>query len=220
MADRGLLVVFEGPEGAGKSTQVARVAAHLRAAETPHSVLREPGGTRLGEEIRRLLLDPHGEIVPEAECLLFLASRSEVVRRVLLPALDEGKVVILDRFFLSTYAYQIGGRGLSHDLVRSANALATGGLTPGVTLLLSIEPEAGLARASRRGAQDRMELTGSDFHARVSAAFAMFATPQWQREHPECGEIVSFNAAASEDEVFNSIMNVLSKRWPARFASA
>ena len=211
--------MLEGPEGAGKSTQVARIAAQLRERDVPHLVLREPGGTRTGEEIRRILLDPDSVIEAEAECLLFLASRSQIVRQVLVPAMADGKIVVLDRFFLSTYAYQIGGRGLSHDQVRAANALATGGLVPALTLLLSIDPVAGMARTTRRGAPDRMELTGSDFHSRVSNAFRMFGTREWQRDHPECGEIVAIDAARTEDEVFEAIMKQLAARWPAEFVA-
>jgi dTMP kinase len=166
-----------------------------------------------------LLLDPHSEIVAEAECLLFLASRAEVVRRVLEPALDNGKVILLDRFFLSTYAYQIGGRGLPAAEVAAANALATGGLVPNITLLLSIDPDAGLERVSQRGAHDRMELTGREFHARVSRAFQTFGTREWQREHPECGEVVVVDASGSEDVVFNAILTELRKRWPQRFGA-
>ena len=214
----GLLVVLEGPEGAGKSTQAARISALLEANRIPHLLLREPGGTTAGEEIRNLLLDSSSDLAPETECLLFLASRAELVRRVLRPALDEGRVVVLDRFFLSTYAYQIGGRGLDEELVRAGNALATAGLKPDITLLLTIDPRAGLERAARRGETDRMEMTGNDFHQRVAASFALFGTAEWQRRHPECGEIVSIDASRSASEVFDDISRELQKCWPTRLA--
>jgi dTMP kinase len=210
----GLLIVLEGAEGAGKSTQAARLAKHLAAARREHILLREPGGTPVGEEIRNFLLDPSNVMAAEAECLLFLASRAELVGRVLEPALAERCVVILDRFFLSTYAYQIWGRGLSAVGVRAANALATRGVKPDLTLLLTIRSETGMARAARRGAQDRMELTGSEFHTRVSNAFSLFGTAAWQSEHPECGEIVSVDADRREEEVFAGMLKVLQQRFP------
>jgi dTMP kinase len=213
----GLLVVFEGPEGGGKSTQVARLANLLRDRGVQHMVVREPGGTDVGEQIRRLLLDTSTDLTAVTECLLFLASRAELVRRVLDPALERGEVVLLDRFFLSTYAYQVAGRGLDAAAVAQANALATGGLVPDITLLLSLDPTAGMARARARGAHDRMELTGNEFHARVAAAFREYASPDWQRLHPECGDIVSVDASASADEVFYAIQRELQTKWPQRF---
>ncbi|MGI8844185.1 MAG: dTMP kinase, partial [Gemmatimonadaceae bacterium] len=132
---RGRLLVFEGVEGAGKSTQAGRLLRDL--ASSGHGCLvREPGGTPLGERIRAILLADQGEMTPAAEALLFMASRAELVERVIRPALDRGAVVIADRFFLSTYAYQCGGRELPERTVREANALATGGLVPDLTLLL------------------------------------------------------------------------------------
>src|SRR5512142_1631622 len=134
--ERGKLVVFEGSEGAGKSTQLRMLASRLGAAGIPVVPLREPGGTVVGDVIRGILLDPRSEISPAAEALLFMASRAELVRSEIEPALKRGDIVLMDRFFLSTYAYQIAGRGLSEPYVRDANCLATGGLVPDLTILL------------------------------------------------------------------------------------
>ena len=211
---RGRLVVFEGAEGAGKSTQVRRLATALGDAGTPPVVVREPGGTGVGEAIREILLSPDGDLVPRAETLLFLASRAELVRRVIEPALDAGRMVIADRFFLSTYAYQIVGRGLPEAEVRAANAFATGALVPDLTLLLSVPSAVGLSRAAARGGPDRIERAGDEFHRRVEQAFAAFADAAWQDAHPECGPIVTVDAAGGEDEVFARVRIALRSRWP------
>src|SRR5579862_8111730 len=123
----GRLIVFEGSEGAGKSTQIGLLASWLTQAGRKNVVVREPGGTPLGDEIRRILLEPGGDVSPRAEALLFMASRAQLVERVVRPALDGHEVVLVDRFFLSTYAYQGAGRGLSEDDLRAANHVATGG---------------------------------------------------------------------------------------------
>ena len=218
MATAGRLVVFEGGEGSGKSTQVARLAATLTVRGIAHRALREPGGTPLGAEIRQLLLHRDGEMEPRAEALLFMASRAELIAREIAPALALGEIVLLDRFFLSTYAYQIAGRSLPEEEVREANRLATGGLVPDLTLLLVLPSEAGLARAAQRSSTlDRIESTGSAFHQRVSDAFARFAEPEWQRAHPECGPIVSVGANGSEAEVGRRIARTLAARWPGTF---
>jgi dTMP kinase len=211
----GRLIVFEGGEGVGKSTQLARLQARLTAAGVVCAAFREPGGTPLGDEIRRLLLDPDGQMAPRAEALLFMASRAELLRRHVRPALDAGTTVLLDRFFLSTYAYQIGGRQLGEQGVREANALATDGLVPDLTLLLTLDAAEGLRRAGDRGATDRIERSGDAFHARVEAAFREFATDAWQAAHPECGVIVAVDASGSPDDVAGRITHAVARRCAA-----
>src|SRR5438876_5283164 len=132
------LIVFEGPEGAGKTTQLRMLSEWLASRGVTVVSAREPGGTPLGDEIRRLLLDTHDEMSPRAECLLFLASRAQLVEREIRPALRSGATVLVDRFFLSTYAYQGAGRGLPLDEVRAANQIAVGDLRPDLTVLLSL----------------------------------------------------------------------------------
>lgn len=215
-----MLIVLEGAEGVGKSTQLRRLAEWLEGLGATVVAVREPGGTVLGNEIRRILLEPGGEVTAHAEALLFMASRAELVERVMRPALQSGHIVLLDRFFLSTYAYQGAGRGLPEEEIRVANRLATGGLVPDVTLLLELPPGEGLARAARRGARDRMERAEVAFHDRVADAFARFATDAWQREHPECGPIVTVDARGDENEVFSRLRSELQRRWPRSFTQA
>jgi dTMP kinase len=217
---RGVLIVFEGGEGSGKSTQLRRVSAELARREVSHVCLREPGGTPLGTDVRRMLLDRDSDIVHRAEALLFMASRAQLVEREIQPALAQGDVVLLDRFFLSTYAYQIAGHGLPEDEVRAANRFATGGLVPDLTLLLTFPVTEGLARAARRAtSHDRMEAMGEPFHRRVAAAFGTFADPSWQSDHPECGPIVAIDAEGREPEVAERVSAALAARWPGTFPS-
>ena len=204
---------MEGVEGAGKSTQLALLQRRLTDAGRACVTFREPGGTPLGDEIRRLLLSPDSSISPRAEALLFMASRAELLHRLLRPALAAGQTVILDRFFLSTYAYQVGGRGIAESDVRAANAVATQGLVPDLTLLLTLPADVGLSRAAKRGAHDRMEQSGAEFHTLVEASFAQFASPVWQATHPECGVIVPVDAAGSEDEVAARVLAAVSARF-------
>lgn len=215
-ARRGPLIVFEGPEGVGKTTQVGRLAARLAAAGVPHAALREPGGSALGERVRGLVLDPALDVHPRAEALLFLAARAQLMDEVR-DRQARGEVVLLDRFFLSTYAYQVGGRQLPEDAIRGANAFATDGLRPDLTILLSYPAHAGLARVDRRGERDRMERAGADFHARVAAAFELFQDRAWQDAHPETGPIAAVDAWGTEDEVAARVADVLAARWPETF---
>ena len=218
MASTGRLIVFEGGEGTGKSTQLRRLADLLAERGVPHRTLREPGGTALGTEVRRILLHVEDEIEARAEALLFMASRAQLVAREIRPALERGEYVLLDRFFLSTYAYQIAGRALPEREVREANRFATGGLVPDLTLLLTLPVHEGLARAAGRSATyDRIEATGEAFHARVAEAFTAFAQPEWQAGHPECGPIVSIDAGGSEQDVASRVQRVLLAQWPGTF---
>ena len=212
-AARGRLIVLEGQESAGKSTQAPRVLQWLSDRGIDAMLLREPGGTDAGEKIREMVLHVPYQLTAAAEALLFMASRAELVDRVIKPALREGRTVILDRFFLSTYAYQVAGRGLDPSLVASANALATQGLIPDLTVVLTLSAAERRARLDRRGGHDKIERAGDQFHARVDAAFERFLDPGWQAGHPESGPIVGI-----EDEVLNRIATAITQAWPETFA--
>lgn len=216
---RGRFVVFEGAEGVGKSTQLRLLAERLDGAGVPHRVVREPGQTSLGVEIRRLVLDSDHPIVPAAEALLFMAARAQLVAEEVVPALDRGEVVLADRFFLSTYAYQAVGRGLDLHEVAAANALAIRGVRPDVTLLLDLPAGEGLVRTDRRGKRDRIERASDTFHQVVVQAFGEFADPKFQRAHPEVGPIVRIDATGTEADVAGRIALALAGRWPETFAS-
>jgi dTMP kinase len=216
---RGRLIVFEGAEGAGKTTQIRLLAERLKAARIPCTTVREPGGTPVGDAIRGILLHADQEIIASTEALLFMASRAELVARGIQPALEAGRNVLVDRFFLSTYAYQIFGRGLPEAEIRAANRLATAGLVPDLTLLLDVAAAEGLGRADARGARDRMERSGDDFHQRVTSAFRQFADPAWQDSHPECGPIKLINGTGAETTVQKRVMSALAKAFPQPFGS-
>lgn len=201
LSSRGALVVLEGAEGVGKSTQVAILADKLREVGTNVVMVREPGGTDTGDGIRSLLLDPSLDVSPEAEALLFMASRAQLVHQVIKPAIARGAVVLADRFFLSTYAYQVHGRGLDEQSIRSLNGFAVAGVVPALTVLLDLPDGEGMARAAARGPIDRIEDADAQFHARVAAAFRAFSAPAWQKNHPECGPIVKVDASGSKEEV-------------------
>jgi dTMP kinase len=159
-------------EGSGKSTQIALLAERLRAEGRDVLVVREPGGTPLAEEARRLFLDPALQPGTAAELFLLLVARADLVERVIRPALERGAVVLADRFDLSTRAYQIAGRALPAGPVLDANRLATGGLEPDLILVLDLPPAVGRARQAAGGkVRDRMELEDDGFHRRVAEAF-------------------------------------------------
>jgi dTMP kinase len=210
----GELIVFEGPEGVGKTTQAGRLVAELKRSGISCVHLREPGGTSLGEAVRDVLLRPFRTIAPTAEALLFMASRAQMVNEKLQPALVAGDAVVLDRFFLSTYAYQIHGRGLPPDEVAAANQLAVGDLVPTVTVVLRLPDNEGLARAGKRSGHDYMEQLGDEFHTRVGRAFDEFVTAGWQAQHAECGPIVSVDASGSPEDVFRRIVIAINEYAP------
>jgi dTMP kinase len=214
---QGQLIVLEGPEGVGKTTQLRRLAEWLTTNGRSVLAVREPGGTVVGDEIRRILLDPASDIVPRAEALLFMASRAQLIEREIRPALDRGDIVLVDRFFLATYAYQGVGRGIPEQDLQVANMTATQGLRPDLTLLMILPVAEGLMRANQRGGHDRMEQADLDFHHRVAHAFATFSAPAWQTAHPECGPITVVDASGGPDEVFMRLAATLHVRWPDIF---
>jgi dTMP kinase len=167
--ERPPFVVFEGGEGSGKSTQIARLAAWLRDRGVAVTVARDPGSTRVGQAVRTVLLDPGSQPMDgRTELLLYAAARAQLVRETLEPALAAGRVVLLDRYEDSTWAYQGGGRGVPAAELAAVNDVATGGLRPDLVVLLDLAPEEGLRRAgAARGAADRLEGEDPAFHARV-----------------------------------------------------
>jgi dTMP kinase len=168
MSRRGLFIVLEGPEGSGKSTLVGPLAERMRSNGVDPLVLREPGSTRAAEIAREALLDPEHPVGPLAELFLYLAARADLVQSTIRPALDAGRVVLSDRYALSTEAYQMAGRGLDPILVKAGNQAATGGLWPDLTLILDLPPELGQARQIAAGKrQDRLDRESAEFHRRV-----------------------------------------------------
>ena len=170
---RGIFITLEGADGCGKSTQAALLADRVEAAGREVVRLREPGGTPISEKIRALVLDPaNGEMCPECELLLFEAARAQLVRQVIEPALARGAVVVCDRFYDSTYAYQAAGRALGQQTIRSGNALGSCGVDPDRTLVLDMETDAALARATRDGAE------GVAFQRRVREGYLQLVTEE------------------------------------------
>ena len=199
---RGTFITLEGADGCGKSTQVELLASAVLAAGYELVRLREPGGTAISEKVRAILLDPENdEMVPECELLLYEASRAQLTREVIEPALERGAVVLCDRYYDSTYAYQAGGRSLDDDLVRRANALGSCGRVPDRTLVLDLDPKVAYARATAGGA-DRMEAEGLAFQERVRAAYLRLAAE-------ESARVRLVDASGEKDAVFSRVADAL-----------
>jgi dTMP kinase len=209
-------ISLEGGESVGKSTQIERLAQRLTKLGQKVLVTREPGGTPLGESIRHLLKHaPEGRgMTPQAELLLFLASRAELVRKVIMPALDQGVWVLCDRFLDSTTVYQGAGRKLPAEIVERLNAFAVGTHLPGLTLVLDLEPAAARRRQEHRvrpageGIFDRMEAEPVDFFERVRQGYLDVA-----REHPQRVKIVSASGSIDEtaDAVWREVTHAFSR---------
>lgn len=175
--DKGLFVTFEGIDGCGKTTQVTALRKSLEEQGTKVIVIREPGATSIGEKIRSILLDnANCGMSAETEVLLYEAARAQIVNEVIRPALREGKVVICDRFYDSSVAYQGYARGLSLESIDSLNRFATGGLEPDLTYLLDLPAEAAWERMNiREGSHDRLEIEGLGFMNKVRAGYLELA---------------------------------------------
>jgi dTMP kinase len=205
----GKLIVFEGVEGAGKTTQIQASAAWLKGicADRAVTITRQPGGTRLGQQIRQLLLydaDPDGDIerverIDEmAELLMYGADRAQHIATIIQPDLDRGNIVLCDRFTDSTIAYQSYGRGIDRASIELVNKLATGGLKSDLTIWLDLDVSVGLRRVSERGKPDRMERADLDFHRRVQQGYRDLANLYPDR-------IVRIDADRSETDVQQAI---------------
>jgi dTMP kinase len=206
-----VFITLEGPEGAGKTTMARRLYEALRG-RVPVRLAREPGGTPIGEAIRRLLLDEaHRGMRPETEALLFAASRAQYVAEVVRPALAGGVCMLSERYVDASLAYQGYGRGLPLAVIRQVNELATGGLLPDLTLLLDIDPAVGLARARNAGGKegapgrgDRLEQEALAFHERVREGFLRLA-----REEP--ARFVVIDGAGAPDAVFAAVLAAVAR---------
>lgn len=209
MTGKGKLIVFEGVEGSGKTTQLQALKSWLQTADLRQEksvvVTREPGGTSLGKGLRQLLLEGETPIQDRAELLLYAADRAQHVEEFLKPHLARGAIILGDRYTDSTVAYQGYGRGLCLDLIAQLNQIATQGLQADVTFWLDVDAEIGLARAKRRGAADRIEQADLAFHQRVQQGFCQLAAAHPQR-------IVRIDAHKSESDVHLAILEILQQR--------
>ncbi|OIO06210.1 MAG: dTMP kinase [Desulfovibrionaceae bacterium CG1_02_65_16] len=208
-----MFITFEGIEGTGKSTQIALLKAHLEAQGWRVRTTCEPGGSRIGAELRRVLLSlENRDLCPRAELFLYLADRAQHVAQVVRPALAAGEIVICDRFADSTVAYQAAGRGLDENLLHGLNEQAVDGLWPDLTILLDIAPEAGLTRAVERNraegktvAEGRFEAESLAFHARVREGYKSLA-----RRFPQRIQLV--DAAGSIDQIAAAVRQLVDSR--------
>ena len=207
-------ITFEGSEGCGKSTQVQRLAARLQELQIPFLVTREPGGTPIGETIRELLqFAPHNSaMVPETELLLFEASRSQLVRETIKPALERGVCVIADRFFDSTTVYQGAARRLDREVVNRLNAFAVGDCLPDTTFVLDVDAATADLRMQKPRRADRMEQEPAEFYERVRQGYRDLAAREPNR-------VVLIDGSRDADDVENEIWSVLSSRFPALTAN-
>jgi dTMP kinase len=188
----GFFLVLEGPEGAGKTTLAAALRRRLADAGHEPVMVREPGGTPAAEALRRELLDAERGWTAERELLYLATARADLVGQIIRPALDAGRIVVSDRYDLSTLAYQAAGRGLPLPMVTWVNSAATGGLRPDLTLILDLDSEAGAARQVAAGKQrDRLDREPLDFHRRVAARYRAEAGPG----------VVHLDAALPADEL-------------------
>jgi dTMP kinase len=215
-ARTGFFITLEGPDGSGKSTQARMLAERLR--REGHAVLEsvEPGGTRIGQQIRRILLDPeYSELRPTAELLLMFAARAQNVEESILPALEQAQIVVSDRFTDSSIAYQGAGRGLGRDTVLAVDRIACRGLKPDLTLCIDIDTETGLARARSRNrsatakSESRLDEQAVEFHQKAREAYLELA-----RREPERFKLIDGSGApdAVAEKVWNEVTKLVAGR--------
>lgn len=198
-----IFIVFEGVDGSGKSTQLNLLDEYLSDGQTPTYTTREPGGTPVGERIRELLLDPQfTEIQGRTEALLYAAARAQLVAQVIRPKLEQGTVVLCDRYIDSSLAYQGYGRGMDVGFLANINKLGTGDLSPNLTILLDLPPDEGLIRSRKLKPADRLENESLDFYNKVRAGYLELA-----KQNPE-GYLV-LDARKPLEELHKTICSVV-----------
>jgi dTMP kinase len=203
---KGRLITFEGIDGSGKSTQIGMLENELKKLGVAFKTFREPGGTDLSEKIRTILLDKENiELISTAESLLFAAARAQLTTEQIKPAIEKGEFVICDRFTDSTIAYQGYGRGLDIKQLEEINYIATAGLTPDITFILDISPEAAAVRMEAE-ASDRMEETGVDFFRRIRVGYRQIKDQNTNRYR-------LINGEQSPENVFKEIKEIIMKQF-------
>jgi dTMP kinase len=201
-----MFITLEGPDGSGKSTQALLLIKFLKKAGYKVLHTREPGGDRVAESIRRLLLSPRNQIVPETELFLYWASRSQHVQQVINPALAKGVVVVCERFNDATIAYQGYGRNVNLELIKKMNEIAAGGLTPDLTFLLDISPVRGLKKVlEAKGVKDRFEREKISFHNRVRQGYLTLAAQEPQR-------VKKISGTGSIEHIHQQIIKIIKKK--------
>ncbi|UNC90674.1 dTMP kinase [Candidatus Contubernalis alkaliaceticus] len=208
MRKTGIFITFEGPDGAGKTTQALKLKEYFIQRGIDCLFTREPGGTSIGDKIRDILLDNENKkMCAKTEVFLYAAARAQLVTQVILPALEQGKVVICDRYIDSSFAYQSFGLGEETDFVLTVNEEATQGLYPDLTLLLDVAPEEGLRRQRERyskgsKAQDRIEMKELEFHQKVRQGYLFLAKIQKER-------VLLLEAGVGEQEVHKEVIKAV-----------
>jgi dTMP kinase len=204
--NKGLFITIEGMDGSGKSTQIKLLKKYLEELGKEVVLTREPGGTRIGERIREILLDPKSiDMKEETEILLYAAARAQIVSELILPELKSGKTVICDRFYDSSFAYQGYGRNMSLEIIKSANSFAMKEAKPDLTIFVDISPEKARKRIEDREI-DRLEMEGMAFHNRVYEGFKILARNNADR-------IKVVKADREVDEIFNDIKVIIKDKF-------
>ncbi|MDO8281941.1 MAG: dTMP kinase [Thermodesulfovibrionia bacterium] len=202
-------ISFEGTEGSGKSTQASLLAEHLRKQGHDVILTAEPGGTRIGQKIRKLLLEPENHMDPLTELLLYYADRAQHIREVIDPALEKGSFVITDRFADSTVAYQGFARGVDLNIINPLNQMVVGHSKPSLTFILDIDVEEGLRRNRQAQKEDRFELEAIEFHNRVRSGYLEIA-----EDEPERVRVI--DASSGQEDIRMKIIEIVEKIWPSK----
>lgn len=203
---KGKLITFEGCEGCGKSTQVRLLQEYLQTTNQQFLMTREPGGTKISEKIRSIILDKDNkEMVDECEALLYASSRCQLLKERVLPALDRGEIVIIDRYYDSSFAYQAYARGLGYDFVAAANNFAINNAQPDITIFFDIDPYHAFLRKGGADSADRLELAGMEFHNKVYNGYRALMEKFPQR-------IIAIDASMSVDAIHNDVISLLKSK--------
>jgi len=212
----GLFITFEGLEGCGKTTQAKMLFDFLIKKRIPSIYTKEPGGTKIGDKIRKILLDQKNDGMDyKTEMLLFLASRAENVRLIILPALEEGKVVISDRFYDSTTAYQGYGRGIDLKIIKHLNNLVVGKAIPDLTFILDIDPYEGLKRSASFGNSREMRFEEEFINKKIIGGKLFLERVRhgyYQLSHEEKGRIRIVDANRSKEDIYNEIVEIVKRK--------